>query len=128
MKRVICTLLILILLCLSGCSNLSPEQEEAYDCIKHELLCDDSGYSYDLLLETLMHDYHFNQTDAIIAINALNFTEEDWVNEAEKAIKLMIIDSDIEYSYDRLVHTLVKIYLFTPEQAEKAADEFYGGK
>lgn len=128
MKRVICTLLILILLCLSGCSNLSPEQEEAYDCIKHELLCDNTGYSYDLLLETLMHDYHFNQTDAIIAINALNFTEEDWVNEAEKAIKLMMLDSDVEYSYDRLVHTLVKIYLFTPEQAEKAADEFYGGK
>lgn len=128
MKRVICTLLILILLCLSGCSNMSSEQKEAYDCIKHELLCDDSGYSYDLLLETLMHDYHFNQTDAIIAINALNFTEEDWINEAEKAANIMIVDSDIEYSYDRLVDNLINIFLFTPEQAEKAADEFYEGK
>lgn len=125
MKRVICTLLILILLCLSGCSNLSSEQKEAYDCIKHELLCDDSGYSYDLLLETLTHDYHFNQTDAIVAINALNFTEGDWINEAEKAAKIMIVDSDIEYSYDRLVDNLVNIFLFTPNQAEKATDKIY---
>lgn len=125
MKRVICTLLILILLCLSGCSNLSPEQEEAYDCIKHELLCDDTGYSYDLLLETLIYDYHFDQPDAIVAINALNFTEEDWINEAEKAAKIMIIDSDIEYSYDMLVDNLVNTFLFTPSQAKKAADKVY---
>lgn len=125
MKRVIYILLILILFCLSGCSNLSSEQKEAYDCIKHELLCDDSGYSYDLLLETLTHDYHFNQTDAIIAINVLNFTEEDWINEAEKVAKIMIVDSDIEYSYDRLVDNLVNIFLFTPNQAEKAVDKIY---
>lgn len=125
MKRVICTLLILILLCFSSCTNMSSEQKEAYDCIKHELLCDDSGYSYDLLLETLMHDYHFNQTDAIIAINALNFTEEDWINEAEKAAKIMIVDSDIEYSYDRLVDNLINIFLFTPNQAKKAAYKIY---
>lgn len=133
MKKIICFISILMICACFAGYNYSTEpdpvfeQEEAYCCIVEELLCENEGYSYERLLDTLMDVYGYDEDAARVGIEYLNFTERDWINEAKKEAVFMFDEYDNYYPRDKMIYELTWVYGFTEAQSEVAADEVLSG-